>query len=158
MVSPKAGRWFDSNHGTPAYDQNSLTTKRKELMGRYQIKRDKADEVFSWYIRLRDMECKRCHSPVELNNKGLPITHQCSHFMGRGKEATRFNENNGDTLCGGCHQFFTANPALHYQWQVEQKGQELVDKLVLWSNQYKKKDRTMDFLYWKTRLKEDFNI
>ena len=58
----------------------------------YGIKRDKADVVFSQYIRLRDMECKRCHSPVQVNDKGLPVTHQASHFQGRKKESTRFDE------------------------------------------------------------------
>lgn len=120
----------------------------------YKMKRDKADDVFSKYIRLRDMECRRCHSPVQLNAKGLPVSHQASHFMGRGKENTRFNELNVDCLCGGCHQYFTAQPALHYEWQIEVKGQKTVDELILWSGMYKKKDREMDYLYWNQRLKE----
>jgi hypothetical protein len=74
--------------------------------------------------------------------------------MGRGKENTRFNELNVDCLCGGCHQYFTAQPALHYEWQVEVKGQKTVDELILWSGMYKKKDREMDYLYWNQRLKE----
>ncbi len=93
----------------------------------YGIKRDKADTVFSQYIRLRDMECRRCHSPVQLNDKGMPVSHQASHYMGRGKENTRFNELNVDTLCGGCHMHFTAHPALHVEWQIEMKGQKVVD-------------------------------
>jgi 5-methylcytosine-specific restriction endonuclease McrA len=120
----------------------------------YKIKRDKADNVFSQYVRLRDMECRRCHSPVVINAKGLPVSHQASHFMGRRKENTRFNEFNVDTLCGGCHSLFTANPALHYEWQVQVKGKEMVDNLILWSGMYKKKDREMDFIYWSQRLKE----
>lgn len=123
-------------------------------IGMYKIKRDKADTVFSQYIRLRDRECRRCHSPVQLNDKGLPISHQASHFMSRRKENTRFDESNVDTLCGGCHQYFTANPAEHYQWQVKMKGQNLVDLLIFRSNLPKKKDRQMDFLYWKERLQE----
>lgn len=120
----------------------------------YRITRDRADDVFSKYIRLRDMECRRCHSPVRLNDKGMPVSHQCSHFMGRRKENTRFNELNCDTLCAGCHGFFTENPALHREWQIQMKGQKVVDDLILWSGMYKKKDRQMDFLYWSARLKE----
>lgn len=119
-----------------------------------RITRDKADDVFSQYIRLRDMKCMRCFSPVRLNNKGLPVSHQASHFMGRRKENTRFNEFNADTLCEGCHFYLTAHPAIHYAWQVERKGQKAVDDLILWSGQYKQKDRAMDYLYWKERLKE----
>lgn len=123
-------------------------------MGKYKITRDKADAVFSQYIRLRDMKCMRCGSLVELNAKGLPISHQASHFQGRGKEATRFDEENVDCLCGGCHMYFTANPAEHYMWQVKNKGQSAVDMIVFRSNQYLKKDRTMAFIYWSARLKE----
>ncbi len=134
------------------YSNNSYLTRRG--MGKYQVKRDKADNVFSQYIRLRDRECRRCHSPVEWNAKGLPVTHQASHFQGRGKEATRFDEENVDTLCGGCHMYFTSHPAEHYQWQVHVKGQKAVDMIVLRSNTYQKKDRQLAYLYWNQRLKE----
>lgn len=119
-----------------------------------KVKIDKADRVFSQFIRTRDKECQRCHSLVEFNVKGEPVTHQCSHFQGRGKEATRFDEENADTLCGGCHMYFGAYPAEHYQWQVNKKGQKTVDMIVLRSNQYQKKDRGMAHLYWSERLKE----
>ena len=121
---------------------------------KYKITRDKADDVFSQYIRLRDKKCMRCGSPVKFNDKGMPVSHQASHFVGRRKEATRFDEENVDCLCGGCHMYFTANPAEHYQWQVNKKGQKTIDMLVLRSNQYQKKDRKMAHLYWTERLKE----
>lgn len=120
----------------------------------YKITRDKADDVFSKYIRLRDNKCRRCSSPVKLNSKGDPVSHQASHFQGRRKESTRFDEENVDCLCTGCHMYFTANPAEHYMWQVNTKGQKTVDLIVLRSNQYQKKDREMAYLYWKERLKE----
>lgn len=119
-----------------------------------KVKIDPADRVFSQYIRLRDRACKRCRSPVKINDKGLPISHQASHFQGRRKENTRFDELNADTLCTGCHMYFTANPAEHYAWQVEQKGQEAVDNIVLASNTYCKKDRKLWFIYWGKKLKE----
>lgn len=50
--------------------------------------------------------------------------------------------------------FSTAHPALHYEWQVETKGQKVVDEIILWSGHHKRKDREMDFLYWSQRLKE----
>lgn len=121
---------------------------------KYQIKRDKADTVFSQWIRLRDGECRRCHSSVRLNDKGLPVSHQASHFMGRKKEATRFDPENVDTLCGACHMYFTAHPALHLAWQVETKGQSVIDQVILRSNTYHKKDRQAEFLYWSNKLKE----
>lgn len=121
---------------------------------RYKIKRDAADDIFSKYIRKRDKMCRRCHSPVEFNAKGDPISHQASHFQGRGKESTRFDEENVDTLCGGCHMYFTSHPGDHYQWQVKVKGQKTVDAIILRSNMYMKKDREMAKLYWTQRYKD----
>lgn len=118
-----------------------------------KIKIDPADRAFSQWIRLRDRECRRCHSPVELNDKGLPVSHQASHFQGRGKENTRFDPNNVDTLCGGCHRYFTSHPGEHYVWQVSVKGQNVVDSIVLASNLYKKKERKLEAIYWNKELK-----
>lgn len=115
------------------------------------IKIDKADKAFSTFIRTRDnWTCQRCMKRYDPPTSAL----HCSHFMGRGKEATRFDEDNADALCYGCHRYFTAQPAEHYQWQVKKKGQKTVDMLVLRSNQYSKKDRQMAYLYWSQRLKE----
>lgn len=116
-------------------------------MGR--IKVDSADKAFSLYIRSRDnWTCKRCNKRYPPPTNAL----HCSHFMGRRKEATRFEELNADALCYGCHQYFTSHPAEHYAWQVATKGQKTVDKLVLLSNTYKRKDRQLEALYWKHEL------
>lgn len=123
-----------------------------------KIKIDPADKYFSQYVRLRDRKCLRCESKVRFNDKGLPVSHQASHFQGRGKENTRFNLDNVCTLDTGCHMYFTAHPAEHYEWQVKRLGQALVDSLVLLSNTYCKKDRISEAIYWKQRLQEDFGI
>jgi hypothetical protein len=123
-----------------------------------KVKIDKADRNFSWYVRLRDGKCLRCSTPVTLNDKGLPVSHQASHFQGRRKEATRFDEENVCTLCASCHGRFTENPYEHTAWQVKRLGQEAVDKIVLRSNTYMKKDRKLAEIYWKQRLVEDFNV
>lgn len=115
------------------------------------VKIDKADKVFSLYIRTRDnWTCQRCKTKYGPPTSAL----HCSHFMGRGKEATRFDEDNADALCYGCHRYFTAHPAEHYLWQVETKGQDKVDDLILRSNKYHKKDRNAAHAYWKERLAE----
>jgi nitrate/TMAO reductase-like tetraheme cytochrome c subunit len=124
----------------------------------WNIKIDQADKYFSQWIRLRDRECRRCHSLVKFNEKGLPISHQNSHFKGRRKEGTRFEPLNCDTLCGGCHSFFTENPTEHEVWQVMMKGQKTVDKLILLSNTYRKKDRELEKIYWKQRILKDYGI
>lgn len=119
-----------------------------------KIKRDPADIVFSQYIRLRDKACRRCGSPVSFNDKGMPVSHQASHFVGRRKENTRFDPDNVDTLCFSCHQYFGENPIDHYDWQVEIKGQDLVDDLKLRANMYTKKDRKAEKMYWQQKLEE----
>ena len=116
-----------------------------------KIKIDPADRAFSLYIRTRDKwRCKRCGKQYQPPTSAL----HCSHFMGRGKEATRFDPNNADALCYGCHRYFTAHPALHYEWQVKEKGLDIVKELVIKSNTYKKKDRKLEKLIWEKALDE----
>lgn len=112
------------------------------------MKIDKADENFSKYVRLKQGKCQRCGSPVQFNAKGDPISHQLSHFQGRRKEATRFDLDNCDCLCGGCHKWFTAMPYEHVQWQIKTKGQQKVDEIILRSNGYCKKDRSFQRIVW----------
>ena len=54
----------------------------------------KADEIFSKHIRERDQWCFfRCGRPSK----------QCSHYWGRANSATRYDDENADGVCGGCH-------------------------------------------------------
>lgn len=112
-------------------------------------KTDPADKYFSLYIRTRDKwTCQKCfkYYPPPTN-----LLH-CSHFCGRGKESTRFEPLNADALCFHCHQYFTSHPQEHYAWQVAKKGQAMVDKLILLSHTYKKRDRLAEKMYWKQEL------
>lgn len=122
------------------------------------IKLDPADTAFSQWIRLRDRSCQRCGSSVKFNTKGLPVSHQASHFQGRRKENTRFDPDNVCTLCAGCHNYLGANPAEHYEFQVKRLGQKKVDELILKSNMYTKKDRKSEKLYWQHKLWEDYHL
>ncbi len=117
------------------------------------MKNDPADKYFSIYIRLRDKKCMRCFSPVRFNSRGLPVSHQASHFQSRRKEATRFEPMNVDTLCENCHRHLTAHPREHYEWQVREKGQRVVDEVITFSNIYKKKDRKAEAKFWRDEVK-----
>lgn len=120
-----------------------------------KVKIDVADKAFSLYIRTRDgWRCRRCGTAYTPPTMAL----HCSHFQGRGKEATRFDPDNADALCYGCHQYFTSHPGEHYSWQVEQKGQALVDAVVARSNKYKKKDRKAEVIIWRTKLKSEYGV
>ena len=116
-----------------------------------KIKIDPADRAFSNYIRTRhNWTCQRCGKQYTPPTSALHY----SHFQGRGKEATRFEPDNCDALCYGCHRYFTAQPGEHYQWQVKRKGQATVDRLILQSNTYKKKARKDEALIWKLALED----
>lgn len=114
-----------------------------------KIRTDPADKWFSKYVRLRDGKCLRCGSPVQFNDKGDPITHQCSHYIGRRKEATRFDPANGATACYGCHQYWHENHEEYKSWMIKYIGQVAFDHLIIRSNLYCKKDRKMAELVWK---------
>lgn len=120
-----------------------------------KIKIDVADKLFSLYVRTRDKwTCQRCLTTYHPPTAAL----HCSHFQGRGHESTRFEPLNADALCYGCHMYFTAHPGEHYIWQVSRKGQTMIDKIVLLSNTYKKKDRKLEAMYWRQQLMTDFGI
>ena len=115
------------------------------------VKIDVADSAFSKYIRTRDnWTCQRCMKKYEPPTSAL----HCSHFMGRAKEATRFDPENADALCYGCHRYLTAHPAEHMALQIKRKSQQTVDEIILRSNTYKKKDRKMEVLIWRQALKD----
>lgn len=118
-----------------------------------KIKRDYADEYFSRFIRLRDMECRRCHSRVRLNDTGLPISHTNSHYFGRGRENTRFDPENCDTLCTACHRLWASDEREDYrQFKINQLGQRGFDLLTLRASTYHKKDRKMALLQSRALL------
>ena len=71
------------------------------------MKRDKADILFSRYIKLLSVgECKRCGKYVGVNSRGL----HCAHWRGRGRYTTRFERDNAQALCYGCHSYFDHHP------------------------------------------------
>ena len=93
------------------------------------IKRTVADKIFSDIIRTRDSwTCQRCNKTI---NRFSPTARQglhCSHFIGRSRYNTRFDEDNCVALCYGCHRYFTSNPLEHHEWQHKRMGEErLVD-------------------------------
>lgn len=118
-------------------------------MGKIKIRT--SDKLFSQYIRTRDnWTCQRC------GKQYLPPTMalHCSHFKGRGKEPTRFDPENADALCYGCHSYFGGQPDEHLAWQIQRKGQDVIDAVILRSNGYKKRNDKAEAAYWREKLKE----
>ncbi len=119
-----------------------------------RIKIDVADKTFSYYIRLRDMKCMRCYSPVELGDIGMPISHQNSHYFSRGKENTRFDTENCDTLCMACHMKWGGDEREGYRtFKIKQLGEEGFKQLDVRAHTLTKKDRKLALLKSKALLK-----
>ena len=90
---------------------------------------DKADEMFSKYIRQRDGRCMypRCSKPWDTDIKQM----QNSHFFGRGEWATRYDPDNCDSAHKGCHLFhweITKNSD-YLNWKKAQLGMSRFKKL-----------------------------
>lgn len=75
--------------------------------------RNKADRLFSLYIRGRDRVCVKCGRQVNL---------QCAHVFSRRYMNVRFDPRNAVTLCAGCHKYFTHNPIEWEDFMVERMG------------------------------------
>lgn len=111
--------------------------------------------MFSQFIRLRDGKCVRCGSRVQLNENGLPVSHEASHYFGRGNERTRFDPENVDTLCFACHSLWGSRDKEEYRaFKIKQLGQAGFDALLLRSKLIARKDRKMALIIVKELLKE----
>lgn len=94
-----------------------------------------ADTAFSWCVRERaNWRCERCMKQYDRDDPNARKGLHCSHWMGRGNWSTRFNPLNGFSHCRGCHQYFSARPALFTDWVIERHGEEVADKLKALSN------------------------
>lgn len=108
-----------------------------------RIKIDPADTLFSKLIRERDgWKCQFCGTQYEPPTSGL----QCSHFWGRGNKATRFDPENCDALCYGCHARNEGNKQGFYRdFKIKQLGKkgynalEKRSKMIAKYGQYNKK-------------------
>lgn len=120
-----------------------------------KIRIDEADKVFSQYVRLRDGRCMRCGSVVKKNDKGLPVSHQASHFFGRKAESTRFDPENVDTLCMACHvNWGGTNFEAYREFKLKQLGQARFDALMVRARTIKKKDRKLSLMIVKHLLEK----
>jgi len=118
------------------------------------MKRSKWDKVFSDAVRTRDKwRCQRCKKYYpEGKRQGL----HCSHFYGRAKYSTRFDFDNAEALCYGCHQYLGSHPQEHREHKIKKIGQSKFDRLTLRSNnRASKKDLLSDWHY--KHLKKQLN-
>ncbi len=104
------------------------------------------DNLFSQYIRARDKVCQRCGG-----NHGL----QCSHFWGRRRKSTRYDDDNCCALCFGCHLYFHSNPQEYREFMIKRLGsEEKYDWLMKRAQTPQKPDINGIYLYIKSKIGE----
>lgn len=132
-----------------------------------KAKRDRADTLFSLFIRARDgWKCQRCGRQWKEGDGGLTN----SHFFGRTAESVRFDPENCDALCMfPCHDEWEHEkgvtkgkhgaaiieiPRAYRLWKIEQLGARRFAALEVRANMTTKKDRKMSLLYVKALIAE----
>ena len=119
------------------------------------MKRSKWDKVFSNAVRVRDKwTCQRCKKYYpEGRRQGL----HCSHFYGRAKYSSRFDFDNAEALCYGCHQYLGSHPEEHRKHKIMKIGVSKFNRLTLRSNnRASKKDLLSNwhYKYLKEKLRK----
>lgn len=78
-----------------------------------------ADKWFGYCVKERaGWRCENCGKQYRQGDQGL----HCSHFVGRGNWAVRFDPLNADAHCYYCHSQFEQNPHKHTVWKTERLG------------------------------------
>lgn len=134
-----------------------MTLKTKTFKRKAKTQRQKdteaLDKLFSEYIRKRAMQrvggCERCLT----KKKGYKEL-QNSHFYGRGKHSTRWDETNCAGLCGACHIYVSSHPVIHMEWFKNRLGETEFDLLTYRANHTSKPDMGILTLYFTQKLKE----
>jgi len=102
----------------------------------------KADTLFSQYIRIKaNWCCEYCHKDFSDRKQYL----HCSHYFGRSRESTRFDEDNVVAFCSYCHNRLGHGEGRqeYTEFMINKLGQEGFDLLTLRANTYKKRDDKM---------------
>lgn len=120
----------------------------------WKIKIDAADRVFSQYIRLLFPSCARCGSSVRFNDVGLPVSHEASHYHGRGHEGTRYDPDNCCTLCAACHRLWEGEERDAYtRFMIRRLGQNQFKILSMLAHTYCQRDRKLALIKARFLLK-----
>tara|TARA_R100000750_G_scaffold1352_1_gene1338 strand:+ start:477 stop:851 length:375 start_codon:yes stop_codon:yes gene_type:complete len=119
------------------------------------LKINKWDSIFSKIIRTRDKwSCVRCGKKFTNPTSGL----HNSHYFGRSKYSTRFDDDNCDALCYGCHQYWGSTDREGYRaFKIKQLGENRFNALQVRASQLvKRRDYQNDLVYkgFQMRLKE----
>lgn len=114
----------------------------------------KADTLFRKYLLgLRNYTCARCGRRYpEDGCRGLHV----SHYWGRSRENTRYDLDNCDLLCFGCHQLWGHGDQRgeYTNYMTKKLGQKGYDLLQVRAYTYKKRDDKLDEVILRELLNE----
>ena len=132
--------------------KSATGVRKKKSLKRKPTSVKKADTLFSKYIRERDGKCVRCGKTEYL---------QCSHFWPRAISATRFDPENCDTLCYGCHYgdryhgWEYSKQGEYRTFKINQLGEERYKALEERANMFKpQKEAIAEFMLFHNTLTE----
>lgn len=120
-----------------------------------KIKIDPADRAVGLYLKeLHDWVCVKCNTQYDRDAPYVNKSLQCSHFWGRGNEMTRYDLENLDPLCFGCHMRVESNKQGWYRdYMIKKLGEQGYKDLRLKANSvftgHKKTYRKKQYEYWK---------
>jgi hypothetical protein len=116
------------------------------------LKIDSLDKLFSLYIRTRDKwTCQRCWKQFTPPTNVL----QNSHFYGRTMHSVRYDPENCDSLCYGCHRYWEKEDREGYRaFKIKQLGQKGFDMLTIAAFKTGKPDVQMLKITYKKLLTE----
>ena len=120
-------------------------------MGWGKIKIRPADALYSKFLRAKHKYiCERCKGYYPPESRNLSV----SHFHGRRNECVRFDEQNTDVLCSGCHRHFEENPNSYVDWKRKRMTEQEFNMLDYKAHQTCKKDDTLILLWLKEEIKK----
>ena len=115
------------------------------------MKRSKTDSLFSRFIKLLSGGyCKRCGKHLGVKSRGL----HCAHMFSRGKLSVRFERDNAQALCYGCHRYLDHYHLIKIEFFMEILGKEGFAELELKSNTSATGKNKLDIQAIEAQLKE----
>ena len=117
--------------------------KRKSRFG--QVKLRKTDRLFTRIQRFRfNYTCQKCGREYDEYDTGSLQNLGVSHYKGRSREATRFDNDNVTLLCNfPCHRKWEGEERGDYtEYMINRLGQKGFEELLKRAEGYKKRNDT----------------
>lgn len=126
-------------------------------MGFYGIKPNRADVLFSNYIREKaGWRCQKCHKLCKIGDQWVASL-QASHYWVRNHWNVRYDERNVHALCATCHdrmgEYKRSENGEYDLWIKELLGEDGYKKLKIDANTTSNRDPKLWLLYVKQLIK-----